>query len=93
MHRFVVEPLSSVLFIQAAVPFTTTERGTVLVLYTLLFDGSIIDTGREVVVLVVVVDVVVIVVLVVVVVEDVVVVDVVVVVTLKTTVLDPLCPA
>jgi hypothetical protein len=77
VHRRVVEPLSRVLFIHMAVPFTRIDKGTVLVLYTLLFAGESIVKGNVVVVLVVVV---VVVVDVVVVVVDVVVVVVVVVV-------------
>ena len=61
MHRFVIEPLSSVLFIHMAVPLTTTDNGTVLVLYMLLLTGESIVKGN-VVVVEVVVDVVVVVV-------------------------------
>ena len=59
MHRFVAEPLSSVLFNHMAVPFTKTDKGTVLALYKLLLAGRIIVTGRVVVVVDVVVVVVV----------------------------------
>jgi len=55
VHRRVVEPLSSVLFIHMAVPFTKTDKGTVLVLYALLFAGESIVKGKVVVVVDVVV--------------------------------------